>query len=56
MMMLIIVIVIAVVIGLVIYIFFLLTLQRCFSRISPANRQMEPGMVWLNLIPCFGAI
>jgi hypothetical protein len=49
-------VVVALLIGLVIEIFFLLTLSRCFSQISPANRQMEPGMVWLNLIPCFSAI
>src|SRR5262245_61894 len=45
-----------IVVGLVIQIFFLLTLSRCYSRIAPANRLMEPGMVWLNLIPCFGNI
>jgi hypothetical protein len=43
-------------ISLTIQIFFLLTLFRCYSRIAPANRRMEPGMVWLNLIPCFGTI
>jgi hypothetical protein len=41
---------------LVIWIFFLLTLYRCSSRIAPENRQMEPGLVWLNLIPCFQLI
>jgi hypothetical protein len=47
---------IAVAIGLIIQIFYLLTLYKCFSRISPRNRRMEPGMVWLNLIPCFNLI
>src|SRR5436305_8624230 len=37
-------------------IFFLLTLSRCFKEISPRNRQMEPGQVWLCLIPVFGFI
>lgn len=41
------------VISLVIQIFFLLTLHRCLDRVKPENREMEPGMVWLNLIPIF---
>jgi len=28
-------------------------LQGCFSRIPPEHRQMQPGLVWLLLIPCF---
>ena len=40
-------------ISLVIAIFFLLTLSRTLAAVSDANRQMEPGMVWLNLIPLF---
>jgi hypothetical protein len=51
-----IVMVIAIAIGLIIQIFYLLTLSRCFSRIAPRNRRMEPGLVWLNLIPCFQLI
>jgi hypothetical protein len=43
---------IALAVGLVIQVFFLLTLSRCLSRIQPHNRDMEPGLVWLNLIPC----
>jgi hypothetical protein len=43
-------------IGLVIHIFFLLTLSRCLARIQPRNRDMEPGLVWLNLIPCVGTV
>jgi hypothetical protein len=45
-----------VVVGLVISIMFLLTLSTALSRCSPENRKMEPGMVWLTLIPCFGFI
>src|SRR4051812_11441749 len=41
---------------LIILIFYLLTLQKALSRVSPRNRLMEPGMVWLNLIPCFNII
>ena len=48
--------VVAVVIGLIISIFFLLTLSKALSLCHPRNRTMEPGMVWLNFIPCFGII
>ncbi len=41
---------------LVIAILFLLTLQKALSRCSPRNRTMEPGMVWLNLIPLFNIV
>ena len=37
-------------------IFFLLTMQKALNRCSPANRTMEPGMVWLSLIPLFGMV
>ena len=43
-------------VALVIVIFYLLTLQRALSRVSPENRLMEPGMVWLSLVPCFNLI
>src|SRR5579862_234749 len=42
---------IGLVISLIIHIFFFLTLSRCLSRIQPRNRDMEPGLVWLNFIP-----
>lgn len=47
---------IMIVIGLIVQIFYLLTLSKALGRCSPENRTMEPGMVWLNLIPCFGLI
>ncbi|MEP7318819.1 MAG: hypothetical protein ABI921_08750 [Panacibacter sp.] len=34
-------------------IFFLLTLQNALKTVSPENRAMEPGNVWLLLIPLF---
>ncbi len=34
-------------------IFFLLQLQKLLNACTPGSRQMEPGMVWLNLIPLF---
>jgi hypothetical protein len=36
-------------------IFYLFTLQKAFSRCSPDCRAMNPGMVWLMLIPLFGS-
>ena len=32
-------------------IFYILTLQKALSQCSPASRTMEPGLVWLLLIP-----
>jgi hypothetical protein len=43
-------------IALVIHIFFLLTMMRALQRVSPPNRLMQPGMVWLNLIPCVNLV
>jgi hypothetical protein len=37
-------------------IFFLLTLSRALRECSPRNRTMEPGQVWLNLIPLFSVV
>ena len=34
------------------HIFFLLTVHKALSRCSPRKRTMEPGQVWLDLIPC----
>ncbi|MBI3411268.1 MAG: hypothetical protein HY040_23280 [Planctomycetes bacterium] len=47
---------VVVVIALVVTIFFLLTLQKALSRVSPRNRLMEPGLVWLSLIPLFNLV
>jgi len=32
------------------------TLRKVLNRVAPSNRLMEPGSVWLNLIPVFGFI
>ena len=32
-------------------VFFLLTLFKCMKKVSLENRAMEPGLVWLNLVP-----
>ena len=39
-----------------IQVMFLLTMSRCFKEISNRNRQMQPGQVWLALIPIFGFV
>lgn len=31
-------------------------ISGCFKRIPQQYREMEPGMVWLLLIPCFGLV
>ena len=40
----------------VVDIFFLLSLSKCLQAVAPENRKMEPGMVWLNLIPLFNYV
>lgn len=37
-------------------IFFLLTQQNTLKTLKPVNRQMIPGLVWLQLIPLFGQL
>jgi hypothetical protein len=44
------------IIGIAIAICYLLTLQKALSRVAPWNRLMEPGLVWLSLIPIFNLI
>ena len=35
---------------------FLLALQNALKKCAPASRTMEPGKVWLWLIPIFGLV
>ena len=35
---------------------FLMAVVRVLHRVSPENRRMEPGKVWLNLIPVFNLV
>lgn len=35
---------------------YVLTLQKALNRCSPENRAMEPGLIWLLLIPCVNLI
>ncbi len=37
-------------------IFYLLTLQKALNRCAPECRAMNPGMVWLMLIPLFNVV
>ena len=37
-------------------IFYLITLQKALSRCAPQSRAMEPGLVWLQLIPIFNMV
>jgi len=41
---------------LAIHIVFLLNLSKCLQQVRPRNRDMEPGQVWLELIPIFGVV
>lgn len=43
-------------IGFIPMIFYLLTLQNTLYEVKNENRRMQPGQVWLSLIPLFGLI
>lgn len=40
-------------IGIAIAVFYCLTLSKALKQVRPENRDMEPGQVWLVLIPFF---
>jgi hypothetical protein len=42
--------------SLIAIILFLLALQKALKKCAPASRTMEPGTVWLMLIPFFGLV
>jgi hypothetical protein len=50
------VIVVAILIGLGIAIAIILMLSSCLKRVPQQYRKMEPGMVWLLLIPLFNIV
>lgn len=50
------VMVVSLVIGLAVHILFLMTLSRALKECASRNRSMEPGQVYLNLIPCFSLV
>lgn len=37
-------------------IFYLITMQAALQSVSPKNRTLTPGLVWLNLIPLFSLV
>lgn len=42
--------------AIVVAVFYLLNLQNLLKEITPGNRQVEPGNVWLMFIPLFNII
>jgi hypothetical protein len=46
----------AIAIGLTLQILFLLNLHRTLNEVRERNREMQPGLVWLNLIPLFNIV
>ena len=44
---------VAMAIGIAIAVFYCLTLSKALHEVRPENRDMEPGQVWLVLIPLF---
>ena len=47
---------IGVLIGLLPLIFYLITLSKTLKEVEQTNRRIEPGQVWLTLIPLFGLV
>lgn len=45
-----------VVLSVVLLVSFLSVLRRALRRVSPENRRMSPGQVWLNLVPVFNLV
>lgn len=46
-----IIVILVLIIGLLITIFYNLTLQKAMDAVSDRNRTITPGLIWLNLIP-----
>jgi hypothetical protein len=45
-----------VVIGFIAFVAFLAAADRAIKRVEPENRRIDPGMIWLNLIPLFNLL
>ena len=45
-----------IIIALLPQIFYLINMQNTLKAVRPHNRKMEPGQVWLMLIPLFGLV
>lgn len=50
------IIAVVVLVIIVIGILYLMTLYKCLKKVKPENRAMEPGLVWLSLIPVFNLV
>ncbi len=48
--------IVVVVVALVVILSFLAEMARLLRHVQPEHRRMEPGQVWLNLIPVFNLI
>jgi hypothetical protein len=44
------------IVALVVFILFLLSMHKALQRVSPGNRLMEPGLVWLMFVPCLNIV
>jgi len=42
--------------AIVVHVLFLLNLQNTLKQVSPQNRKIQPGQVWMVLIPFFGIV
>lgn len=42
--------------GLILAVKFLASLQTALRRVHPDHRRMDPGQVWLNLVPVFNVV
>ena len=42
--------------AILVLVFYLLTMQKALTLAGKEHRRMEPGMVWLMLIPLFGLV
>jgi len=43
-------------IGIAVLVFYILTMQKALNLAGPGHQKMQPGMVWLMLIPLFNLV
>ena len=44
------------VVGIIVMVLYILSLSKALQKCSPTSRTMQPGLVWLLIIPFFGLI